>query len=261
MCDITQSSYKVGERKRCVISKLVVQSWRTTVCKRACLCPSACIVNLLCVTTPLSTGVIAREHLCWTRNQWVQGCSLMKVDSHWAENMAASAVVDIKENSMHQPMLSGVTVWAGVSSQYRIVLHLVNGTVTRQYYLNNIINLVIVPLHEQHRPDFIFMGDNTPAYQGQIIMERLLEAGVPHMEWPALPWYQLSRRVEVRNPAPQNLNDLSPSRKGECHASADNKLTCVQHETSLSSCNWCSRTLDMLLRHLLFLLWYTHHCW
>ncbi len=51
---------------------------------------------------------------------------------------------------------------------------------------------------------------------------------------------------------PRTLHDLSPSRKGECHASADNKLTCVQHETSLSSCNWCSRTLDKLLRHLLF---------
>ncbi len=132
--------------------------------------------------------------------------------------MAASTFGDIKENSMHQPMLSGVTVWAGVSSQYRIALHLVNGTVTSQYYLNNIINPVIVPLHEQQRPDFIFMGDNTPAYQGQIIMERLLEAGVPHMEWPALPWDQLSRRVEGRNPAPQNLIDLRAALQEEGNA-------------------------------------------
>ncbi len=51
--------------------------------------------------------------------------------------MAASAVGDVKENSMHQPLLSGVIVWAGVFSQYRTALHLVNGTVTSQYYLNN----------------------------------------------------------------------------------------------------------------------------
>lgn len=40
----------------------------------------------------------------------------------------------------------------------------VNGTVTSRYYLNNIINPVIVPLHEQHRPDFILMDDNVLAH-------------------------------------------------------------------------------------------------
>ncbi len=110
-------------------------------------------------------------------------------------------------------LLSGVKVWTEVSSQYRTV----NGTVTSQYYLNNIINPVIVPLHEQHRPDFIFMDDNAPAHRVHIIRERLLEAGVLQIEWPALSpdlnpienlWDQLSRRVEGHNPAPQNLSDL-----------------------------------------------------
>uniref|UniRef100_A0A673MIV3 Tc1-like transposase DDE domain-containing protein n=1 Tax=Sinocyclocheilus rhinocerous TaxID=307959 RepID=A0A673MIV3_9TELE len=65
-----------------------------------------------------------------------------------------------------------------------------------------------MPLHEQHRPDFIFMDDNAPAHRGRIIRERLLEAGVPRMEWPALSPdlnpienHQLSRRVE----GPTNL--------------------------------------------------------
>ncbi|KAI3356994.1 hypothetical protein L3Q82_003627 [Scortum barcoo] len=80
----------------------------------------------------------------------------------------------------------GVTVWAGVSSQYRTALHFVNGTVTSPYYLNNIINPVIVPLNEQHSPNFIFMDDNAPAHRGRISREWLLETGVPRMEWPAL---------------------------------------------------------------------------
>uniref|UniRef100_A0A667YQE0 Fibronectin type-III domain-containing protein n=1 Tax=Myripristis murdjan TaxID=586833 RepID=A0A667YQE0_9TELE len=53
-----------------------------------------------------------------------------------------------------------------MTCQYRTALHFVNGTVTSPYYLNDIINPVIVPLHEQHRPNFIFMDDNAPAHRG-----------------------------------------------------------------------------------------------
>ncbi len=135
---------------------------------------------------------------------------------------------NVNVNAMHQPLLAPdeplEVVWAGVSSQYRTTLHLVNGTVTSQYYLNNIINPVIVPLHEQHRPDFIFMDDNAPAHRGCIIRERLLEAGVPQTEWPALfpdlnpienLWDQWSHRVEGHNPAAQNLSNLRPSLQEE----------------------------------------------
>lgn len=102
-----------------------------------------------------------------------------------------------------------------------------NGTVTSPYYLNNIINPVIVPLHEHHRPDFIFMDDNAPAHRGRIIRERLLETGVPQMEWPALSpdlnpienlWDQLSRLVEARNSAPQNPNYLRAALQEEWDA-------------------------------------------
>uniref|UniRef100_A0A672JY19 Tc1-like transposase DDE domain-containing protein n=1 Tax=Sinocyclocheilus grahami TaxID=75366 RepID=A0A672JY19_SINGR len=82
---------------------------------------------------------------------------------------------------------------------------------------------------KQHRPDFIFMDDSAPAHRGRIISERLLEAGVPQMEWPALSpdmnpienlWDQLSRCVEGRNPAPQNLNDLRAALQEEWNAVA-----------------------------------------
>ena len=51
-------------------------------------------------------------------------------------------------------------------------------------YLNNIINPVSVPLHEQHMLNFIFM-DNNALFIEVIIRERLLETGAPQME-PAL---------------------------------------------------------------------------
>ncbi len=58
--------------------------------------------------------------------------------------------------------------------------------------------------------------------------KRLLEAGVPQMEWPALSpdlnpienlWDQLSCREEGRNPAPQNL--IPPFHQQEPGASSE----------------------------------------
>uniref|UniRef100_A0A3B3S6Z6 Tc1-like transposase DDE domain-containing protein n=1 Tax=Paramormyrops kingsleyae TaxID=1676925 RepID=A0A3B3S6Z6_9TELE len=57
--------------------------------------------------------------------------------------------------------------------------------------------------------------------------ERLLEPGVPRLEWPALSpdlnpieslWDQLSHRVEARNSVPQNLNDLRAAHQEEWDA-------------------------------------------
>ncbi|MEQ2221029.1 hypothetical protein ILYODFUR_011539 [Ilyodon furcidens] len=101
----------------------------------------------------------AREHLCRMRDQW--NSVLFSDESRFT--LSRNGVGDIKESSMHQPIFitrrafgGGVTVWAAVSSQYRTTLHFVNGTVISPYYLNNIINPVIVALHKQHRPSFMF---------------------------------------------------------------------------------------------------------
>lgn len=71
--------------------------------------------------------------------------------------MAANDVGDVKKSVMHQPLLSPdgplvvvALVWAGVSTQYTTALHFVNDTVTSPYYLKNISDPFIVPLHEQH---------------------------------------------------------------------------------------------------------------
>ena len=71
------------------------------------------------------------------------------------------------------------------------------------------------------------MEDNAPAHQSCIIRERLLETGVPQMEWPTLSpdlnpienqWDQLSRRVAARNSVHQNLNDLRAALQEEWDA-------------------------------------------
>lgn len=159
----------------------------------------------------------------------------MKVDSHWPEMMATNTVGDVKENAMHQPLLSLDKTLEVVVLQFGQVC-LINIELpytlwmTSWYYLNYlIINRVIVPLHEEHRPDFIFMDNSAPAHRGHIIRKQLLEVGVPQMERPALfpdlnpidignLWDQLSRCVGGRNPAPYNLNDLRAALQEEWNA-------------------------------------------
>lgn len=135
---------------------------------------------------------------------------------------------------MHQPLLLPnkplevvVLVWAGVSSQQRTEGHLVNGKLTNQHYLNNIINPLTVPLHLQHSSYLIFMDDNTPSYRGRIIKEWLLEARLSKngmaSNFSRTASHrnlldQLSCHLEGYNPAPRNLNDLRAALQEELNA-------------------------------------------
>jgi len=161
------------------------------------------------------------------------------VDSHWAEMMTANNVGDVKERYASATVVTrrafggggGVPAWEGVSSQYRTALHFVNGTMTSPYYPNNIINPVIVPLHEQHGPNFIFM-DNNGTFSGDWGTSNRVAC-------------TFSRPESHRRPIGSAEPPCKPLVSG-CHASADNKSTCEQHETSLSSCNWCSRAYKVI---------------
>jgi len=153
------------------------------------------------------------------------------------------------------------------SAAHRTALHHVNGTVTGRYYLNNTINAVIVPLHEQHSPNFILTDDNAPAHRGRIIGERLLETGVPQMEWSALSpelnpienlWEQLRCHVQARNPRTsmtsmsttlheewdampqQTISPLVNSMRRRCQAVIDAQGHVTSYwDLAIFCCHWC----------------------
>ena len=56
-----------------------------------------------------------------------------------------------------------VMIWAGISSEYRTDLHVVQGNVNGQYYLDNMVTPIIVPLATRQIPNFLFMDDNACA--------------------------------------------------------------------------------------------------
>lgn len=111
--------------------------------------------------------------------------SRVTLSTQWSKMVAANAVGKLYAPGTVVTRWSfggcDVAVRAGVSSQYRSALNLVNGTVTSWYYLNNIINPAMVPLHKQNTPDFILINNNAPAHQGRIIREWLLWLGYPQV--------------------------------------------------------------------------------
>ena len=64
----------------------------------------------------------------------------------------------------------GATVWAGITSQHKTDLVIVDGSVTARSYLRDIIEPIIIPQFHQHTPNFLFMDDNAPPHRARIVL-------------------------------------------------------------------------------------------
>ncbi len=199
-----------------------------------------------------------REHLRWTRNQWTS--VLLSDESRFPLSRNDGRQCCWRCQGEHYA--SATIVWCYTLG--RTTLHLVNGTATNQYYPNNIINPVIVrntcliSSSWTIMPQLIGVASAAGGWGTSNGVACTFSRPESHRK-PIGSAESSCRGSWPCTPEPQ-WPEGSPSRRVECHASADNESTCEQHETSLSSCNWCSRTHDKLLRHWHFLLWSTHHC-
>ena len=112
--------------------------------------------------------------------------------------MSKNGAGDIRKSAIplslsHQMVIRGCWCY-GVevtSARFRTYLHKVDITVTIQYYLSNIFNPIIIPMHKQHRPEFLLMDDKAAAHHVRIIIAQLWKAGVTQMDWPASPLTQI----------------------------------------------------------------------
>ena len=101
-----------------------------------------------------------------------------------------------------------------------------------QYYLDNMVTPIVVPLATRQNPDFLFMDDNAPAHRARLVQNALIQNNVVRMEWPAL------------SPDLNPIENLWSILGGRIH-SRDNLVTTVQELTDALIQEW--QALDQMV--------------
>ncbi len=107
-----------------------------------------------------------------------------------------------------------IMVWAGITYDQRTELMIVQGNLTGQRYVDQILRPVVVPFAQRIGGNFEFQDDNARPHRARVAVDFLRQQGVRALPWPAKSpdmspiehiWDVLGRRVRNR---PQRCNNL-----------------------------------------------------
>ena len=154
-----------------------------------------------------------RHHIRWNRGQWAE--TMFTDESRFSLQFndgqarvyrrQGERFADLNV-AQRLPFGGGsVMVWAGISMNHRTPLYVVNGNLTGQRYLNEIVQPLVIPLLQRIGPgDQEFQDDNTRPHRARVVTDFLQQQNVQHMDWPACSpdlspiehaWDELGRRV------------------------------------------------------------------
>ncbi|MEW8333310.1 MAG: transposase [Candidatus Thiodiazotropha sp.] len=132
-----------------------------------------------------------RQHRRWTNQQWAtvlftdESRFLLdmldrrrRVWRRRGERYANCAIVE------HDRYGGGsLMVWGGISVRSRTELLVLNGTLTGQRYINEVLQPVVLPFVQQHQ--VVLQDDNARPHRARIEKQFLQQNNVDHLEWPA----------------------------------------------------------------------------
>ena len=120
----------------------------------------------------------SRAHLRWTQQQWSTVLftdesvfRLSRADGRtrvWRRKNERYANCNIVERDPYGG--GALMVWAGISDNLKTDLVVINGTLTGQRYIDQVINPYVVPFFRGNRANFTLMDDNA-VHIGQLLCE------------------------------------------------------------------------------------------
>ena len=171
-----------------------------------------------------------RQHCRWINQQWAtvlftnESRFLLdmfdrrcRVWHHRGERYANCAIVE------HDWYGGGsLMVWGGISVRSRTELLVLNGTLTGQRYINEVLQPVVLPFVQQHH--VVLQDDNARPHRARIVQQFLQQNSVDHLDWPARSpdlspiehvWDILGQCVRQRVPRPRMLQALGAALQEE----------------------------------------------
>ena len=110
-----------------------------------------------------------------------------------------------------------VMIWGGISLNHRTPLVVINGNLTAQRYINEVLRPTVIPFFPRHQEVDIFQQNNARAHSARVTTAFLNANNVRTLPWPAFSpdlspiehlWDQLGQAVRRRQPMPITLRQL-----------------------------------------------------
>ena len=132
-----------------------------------------------------------RQHRRWPNQQWA---TVLFTDESWflldmldrrrriwrrrGERYANCTIVE------HDQYGGGsLMVWGSISVRSCTELLVLNGTLTGQRYINEVLQPVVLPFVQQHH--VVLQDDNARPHRARIVQQFLQQNNVDHLDWPA----------------------------------------------------------------------------
>ena len=112
--------------------------------------------------------------------------------------------------------------WGGIFVRSRTELLVLNGALTGQRYINEVLQPVVLPFVKQHH--VVLQDDNARPHRARIVQQFLQQNNVDHLDWPARSpdlspiehvWDILGKRIRQRVPRPRMLQALGAALQEE----------------------------------------------